>query len=753
MSIHPCRVSRRRFTGLAAAASFACMSAAAQVGTPALLPPLPVRAPLLQVAGAERPVRLESLKVDVEVAGGVAETRVEMVFFNPNGRTLEGKLQFPLAPGQVVSGFALDVDGKLRDAVPVDKARGQQVFEEIVRRGVDPGLLQTTEGNNHELRIYPLLAGKTRTVMLRLVEPAGQRLRIPLAYAPRVADFAFSVRTAASLRPPVLDDGAGLGMRFERDPRGGFVARVARSDAALPAEPIVIRGADDHGEAPAITTEQRDGTSWFTLELAVPAGRAARPLPRQVQIVWDASASAANRVRDREFALLDAYFARAGDITVRLVRVSDTATAPERFDVRRGDWRALRAALVATALDGASNLGAVRHDGVSGEALWFSDGLANYGAPWRLRFPVPVFAISSATSGDPAALQAFADHSGGRSIDLGVLSRQAAADALLLRGSVLEAVSAVGARDIVVQSQSAASGRLVLAGAFTAPRADVTVRLRDAAGATTVRTIAVTAGQNASRLAAVQWARLTLASLEGEARTNRVRIREIGRQFGLATRETSLIVLELVSDYARHEIDPPAELRAAYEQLRATAARQKSQGDAARLAQVVRRFEERAAWWRRDFPKGPPPAPLEVARQRAGDHLEALAGALRQDDTRSRPSTPAPTRAPASALADAPAGFAAASKNLAAKEDKDGSAPAASIRIAIAPAASGSASIRRIEAAPAGERLRVYFDERLAQAGNVGFFLDAAEFFISHGERALGLRVLSNLAEMDLQNR
>ena len=36
---------------------------------------------------------------------------------------------------------------------------------------------------------------------------------------------------------------------------------------------------------------------------------------------------------------------------------------------------------------------------------------------------------------------------------------------------------------------------------------------------------------------------------------------------------------------------------------------------------------------------------------------------------------------------------------------------------------------------------------------NVGFFLDAAEFFIAQGERALGLRILSNLAEMDLQNR
>ena len=122
--------------------------------------------------GAEQPIRLQALKVDVEVSAGVAETRVQMEFFNPNGRVLEGKLQFPLASGQIVSGFALDIDGELRDAVPVEKARAQQVFEDIVRRRVDPGLLQTTLGNNYELRIYPLAPGKTRTVVLRLVEPA-----------------------------------------------------------------------------------------------------------------------------------------------------------------------------------------------------------------------------------------------------------------------------------------------------------------------------------------------------------------------------------------------------------------------------------------------------------------------------------------------------------------------------------------------------------------------------------------------------
>ena len=446
----------------------ACMTGAlafGQVAPPVSAPP-PVsvtppvstwRAPMLQVQGAEQPVRLASLQVDVEVAGGAAETRVQMVFFNPNNRILEGKLQFPLAPGQVVSGFALDVDGRLRAAVPVEKARAQQVFEDIARRRVDPGLLQTTIGNNYELRVYPLLPGKTRTVELRIVEPAASRLQVPLGYADRVDALALTLRVPGAAAAPELVGASALGLRFERDANGGFVARTTRNDTALPKEPIALR-LPPLGQAPAIATEERDGQSYFTLELPVAQRSAPRPLPHRVQIVWDASGSGARRQLDRELALLDAYFSAVRDTSVSLVRVADVAAAPIRFEVRGGDWAALRKALETTVYDGASNLGAVRHDGVSAEALWFSDGLANYGAPWRLAFPVPVFAISSATSGDPAALQALADASGGRSIDLATATRQGAADALLRRGTDVAGVSALGARELVVQSQSAAAG-------------------------------------------------------------------------------------------------------------------------------------------------------------------------------------------------------------------------------------------------------------------------------------------------------
>src|SRR5688500_10949765 len=98
-------------------------------------------AQLLVTRGAEPPVRLQSVRVDTEIAGGLALTRVEMLFFNPNGRILEGELQFPLLDGQSIAGFALDIDGRLREAVPVDKSRGQAVFEDITRQRIDPALL------------------------------------------------------------------------------------------------------------------------------------------------------------------------------------------------------------------------------------------------------------------------------------------------------------------------------------------------------------------------------------------------------------------------------------------------------------------------------------------------------------------------------------------------------------------------------------------------------------------------------------
>ena len=100
-----------------------------------------------------QPIRVESARVDVDVAGRLARTTVTLTLRNPNSRLLEGTLEFPLADGQQVTGFALDVDGALRDAVPVPKEKARETFEAIERRGVDPGLLEQTSGNHFRMRV------------------------------------------------------------------------------------------------------------------------------------------------------------------------------------------------------------------------------------------------------------------------------------------------------------------------------------------------------------------------------------------------------------------------------------------------------------------------------------------------------------------------------------------------------------------------------------------------------------------------
>lgn len=104
-------------------ATFVAFSAFAQ-SLPRPPHPLP-RPPHLVIASpAEKPVALESVKISTDIRGSLAVTSVEMRFFNPNARQLEGELEFPLLDGQRVVGMAMDVDGKLREAVPVEKTRG-----------------------------------------------------------------------------------------------------------------------------------------------------------------------------------------------------------------------------------------------------------------------------------------------------------------------------------------------------------------------------------------------------------------------------------------------------------------------------------------------------------------------------------------------------------------------------------------------------------------------------------------------------
>jgi hypothetical protein len=85
-------------------------------------------------------LRLESLGLQVELAGALSETTLTARFANPSDDTLEGDFTFELPEGAVVTGYALDIDGQLVDGVLVDPLKAERTYEAQVREGVDPGL-------------------------------------------------------------------------------------------------------------------------------------------------------------------------------------------------------------------------------------------------------------------------------------------------------------------------------------------------------------------------------------------------------------------------------------------------------------------------------------------------------------------------------------------------------------------------------------------------------------------------------------
>ncbi|WP_343582834.1 VIT domain-containing protein [Herbaspirillum sp.] len=706
---------------------FAFTMAAARAITPA--PPR-----LMESIDAETPVRLQSLRIHGEIAGGMAETTVRMVFFNPNGRMLEGQLQFPLLAGQQVTAFALDIDGKLRPAVPVEKAKGRQIFEAVERRKVDPGLLEQTQGNNFKLRVYPIPAMGTRTIELKYTEAMGRegkswQYRLPLAYGERLQDFDLSVNIRGSGDAPKASGAFGA-VRFNRDARGYFT-HVAKSrfapsgvlDILIPTAQHTLTYIGEH-----------DDDTYFVAEIPVAATRSARPLPRVVGLLWDSSGSGVGRPHEAELAELDRYFKALGNAEVRLTRLRDRSEAAGSFRIAGGNWDELRTALQATVYDGASALADWLPQADVNEYLLVSDGLLNYGSD---RFPAlaagqRLYALNSSLVADTGRLAALAERSSGRLVQVSPGKPGTAAEALLTDASYVRSVRAEGATAILSDAGGARQGLVRVAGKLLAPAAKLMITVVEQ-GKPREMAVAVSASDQKHELVPALWAGYQLRALESDYEANRGAIRRLGAQFAIPTRETSLIVLDRLDDYVRYDVTPPEDYLAEYVQMKLMRRVQLQEKRRKHLERIVSDFNQKVAWWEKTYPKDAPPTPKPEPRP----------------DTRAYAPAPVAAAAPM-AMAPAPAPVSALMGGAPALPQA-GAAP--EIGISLKKWTSDAPYIARMQAASADTIYQVYLDEKPSYANSSAFYLDAADMLFDKGLRELALRVLSNLAEMDLENR
>lgn len=129
--------------------------------------------------------RTTDVRIEATIRDGVATTKIIQTLHNPTRRPIESDWVLPLPPGAIADEFSMTMGGKMVAGEVVSADRARTIYEDIVRRRRDPGLLEYYGHGCLRARVFPIPAGGDMRVVVqyRQVLPATGNLsewRFPL---------------------------------------------------------------------------------------------------------------------------------------------------------------------------------------------------------------------------------------------------------------------------------------------------------------------------------------------------------------------------------------------------------------------------------------------------------------------------------------------------------------------------------------------------------------------------------------------
>jgi hypothetical protein len=583
------------------------------------------QSPVLTAKGEDSSkVRMSQLLVSVKIVGNIAHTTAEMHFLNSGSRQMEAELLFPLPEGVSVSRYAIDINGKIREAVPVNKNKGKQVFEAVEHRRVDPGLLEKVEGNNFRTRIYPLMPNAERIVIigyeqeLAALDKNNLAYRLVSKYGKPIDKFEINIAVLGNTSTPTITD--------ENNPEN--LNWTASSQTSIkkvnyqPSEKILIKIPIKQDAASVVVQTVLDQYYFYTNTI-IDNKKIEKKLPESIGLVWDNSLSCKNRDVKKEIALLDTYFKKIKNTKVTLYSLNYFFKKEEIFVVANGDWASLKNKLENSIYDGGTRFSQINF-GLQDEFLFFTDGLSSLSENKLPATKSPIYTISSSASSDFAFLNFTALQTGANFINLNQLNDEQALNKLLF-----QSIRFLGIKENTFVTEmypmvgTQVSGSFSSAGISLKPINEITLLFGYSNVPTIEKIIKINAEINNSDDVNIEklWAQKKIANLELNYKKNAEEIETVGKQYGIVTQGTSLIVLEDINDYIAYEIVPPAELRAEYdkiikEQGQTTLAQKKNNWNS-----VGNYFDELFGWWKKDI-RYHVVRPMPISKKRKGGGKE-----------------------------------------------------------------------------------------------------------------------------------
>ncbi len=567
--------------------------------------------PVLQVQQAstdeqKHAVKLKSLNIDVQITGNIATTIMKMTFHNSSNKILEGELTFPMPEGVSVSQYALDINGKMRAAVPVEKAKATEVFESIERRRVDPGLIEKVEGNNFRTRIYPLPANGERTILVGYEEELSfnknvLKYHLPLDYGQPIEQFELKTTVFESVIKPELaeqPDGS-----FDLKALGNTYTGEVIKKNYQPKKGLTIN-LPKRSDLPEIQMQKASNGYYFLVNVFPKSQSRPRQWANQIGLIWDCSLSGLQRDTKKEIELLGRMIKQKQHLTIQLGLLNNNFKTGGTFNITNGNWSALKDYLEKIIYDGGTNFSAINSQTFQAdEYLLFSDGLSTFGKN-SVALSKPVHCVNTALKADYNTLKYICQKTGGEFINLNILSVDDAFRQLNMQNlQFLGIKNGSDVRQTYPSLRVNVNGHLAVAGILTGLNTEFILQFGYGSTVVSQQTIRLNATEHTLNSIDVSrvWAQKKIAEMDVQYDQNKQDISVLSKQFGIVTRNTSLIVLENLADYLRYEIVPPVELLKAYE----AALKQKQTNNQERKTNLVNAAVTMAkdlkTWWNTDF--------------------------------------------------------------------------------------------------------------------------------------------------------
>lgn len=709
-------------------------------------------------------LKITKLAVDVRVVGNIATTTFDLTFYNGLDRVLEGEFDFPLLDGQSISRYALEIEGRLREGVVVEKAKARVAFEATVRQNIDPGLVEKTKGANFRTRVYPIPAKGYKRVVIGMEQKLAYQddkliYLLPLQAKEAIDELSIEANVYYNMQP-LLETASFNSFAFRQE-ETGYQGNYEQK--AFAGDHLFAFSLPFPEDAKTVYTETKDGKTYFFVNGRLDdLQNKEKAKPAHITLLWDISASAEKRNREKDIAFLKSYLAALQNVQVQVVPFHIAPQPAQTFTIQNGEAKELLASLKNLTPEGGTQLGALDLTAYRTDVfLLFSDGLSTFGKK-ELRLPgKPIIAVNSSSSADFSYLKYLAQQTGGNFIDLTRLETAAALKQVNHQLLQVRSKKMDGSLEEVVTTVDAATNSFSTAGILATDGAELELVFGNENHVT--RTLTIEKEDEQAEGVARIWASMQINQLDMQYEKNKEKITALGKQFSIVTQNTSLIVLDRAEDYVEHQIVPPAELQKEYYALLKEKQQEKNDEKKTAIEEALQAMENLKMWWNAEH-KGKKrslrndaageAASLNIGYRAVTDSAafapQTFNTELEQSSvgTAAPPPPGAPGAPPQEELMEIILADGVSDEFVAGSAEMKRKAPT----IMVSEWKADAPYLKTLDKSSLQNAFSAYRQLKKQHVSQPSFFLDVAKWFYDKGQKDAALLILSNIAEMKLES-